>query len=82
MTLEMAFNIAMGLLMGLFGGLFKHLFAELKDLRNGLQAIRTDYQRRDDAMRSENQYLELLKDVKRTVEHIDQKLDRKADKRS
>jgi hypothetical protein len=68
--------------MGLFGGLFKHLFAELKDLRNGLQAIRTEYQRRDDAQRNNDQLLDLLKDVKRSVEHIDQKLDRKADKRS
>ncbi len=78
MTLEMAFNIAMTLLMGLFGFLFKYLFAELKDLRNGLQAIRTEYQRRDDAQRNNDQLLDLLKDVKRSVEHIDQKLDRKA----
>ncbi|WP_414483167.1 hypothetical protein, partial [Serratia marcescens] len=65
MTLEMAFNIAMTLLMGLFGFLFKYLFAELKDLRNGLQAIRTEYQRRDDAQRNNDQLLDLLKDVKR-----------------
>ncbi|MBH2679977.1 hypothetical protein I5Q14_23865, partial [Serratia marcescens] len=68
MTLEMAFNIAIGLIMGLFSGLFKHLFAELKDLRNGLESIRTEYQRRDDAQRNNDQLLDLLKDVKRSVE--------------
>ncbi|MEW7001890.1 hypothetical protein M5585_25660 [Serratia ureilytica] len=31
-------------------------------------------------MRTENSFFQLLQDVKRTVEHIDQKLDRKADK--
>lgn len=82
MTVEMAFNIAVSILMALFAGLFRYLFAEIKDLRIGLQVIRTEYQRRDDAQRNNDQLLDLLKDVKRSVEHIDQKLDRKADKRT
>nr|WP_245209744.1 hypothetical protein [Serratia sp. PL17] len=61
-------------------GFVRSLFNEIKELRRSIESIRADYQRRDDAMRSENSFFELLKDVKRTVEHIDQKLDRKADK--
>ncbi|EHT03176.1 TPA: hypothetical protein MAQ46_003922 [Klebsiella pneumoniae] len=82
MTFEVAFNIVLAITSTLFGGLIRYLFTEIKELRTAVQAVRTEYQRRDDARRDNDQLLDLLREVKRSVEHIDQKLDRKADKRS
>ncbi|MDP8639013.1 hypothetical protein QZQ24_05635 [Serratia marcescens] len=80
MNTDLIVNTVLGLATAGLIGFVRSLFNELKELRRSIETIRADYQRRDDAMRTENSFFQLLQDVKRTVEHIDQKLDRKADK--
>jgi hypothetical protein len=81
MTLELAFQISLGLVAALGGMWLRHLQSELKELRKITESVQQQYQRRDDAQRDNNQVMDLLREVKRSIERIDVKLDRKADKK-
>lgn len=80
MTIEMAFNIAIGIIATLGGMWLRSLQEELKNTRSELVSIRNEYQRREDAQRDNQIMTGLMQDIKRSIERIDGKLDRKADK--
>ncbi|MCG9093416.1 phosphatidylinositol-specific phospholipase C1-like protein [Laribacter hongkongensis] len=80
MSLDMAFQIALGIAAFLGGIWVNTLRADLADLKRQLEAIRRDYQRRDDAEKASAQVIDMLRDVKTNVQRIEDKLDRKADK--
>lgn len=80
MTIEMAFNIAIGIIAALGGMWLRSLQEELKSTRSELASIRNEYQRREDAQRDNQIMTGLMQDIKRSIERIDGKLDRKADK--
>lgn len=80
MTIEMAFNIAISLIAALGGIWLRSLQEELKNNRTELASIRNEYQRREDALRDNQIMTGLMQDIKRSIERIDGKLDRKADK--
>ena len=80
MTIEMAFNIAISLIAALGGIWLRSLQEELKNNRSELASIRNEYQRREDALRDNKIMTGLMQDIKRSIERIDGKLDRKADK--
>ncbi|HGM6997560.1 hypothetical protein BMF90_07500 [Serratia sp. OLHL2] len=80
MTIEMAFNIAISLIAALGGIWLRSLQEELKNNRSELASIRNEYQRREDALRDNQIMTGLMQDIKRSIERIDGKLDRKADK--
>lgn len=80
LTIDTAFQIALSLVAALGGMWLRNLQSDIKDLTNAIQAVRDQYQRRDDAHRDSGQIMHMLEDMKRSIERIDQKLDRKADK--
>ena len=53
---------------------------ELTELKRQSEQIRRDYQRRDDAAKTDDQLLDMLREVKTHIQRIEDKLDRKADK--
>ncbi|TKI08649.1 hypothetical protein [Martelella alba] len=80
MSLEMAFNIVLAIC-GFLGGFVLHgQQREINDLHKAVEDIRTEYQRRDDARHDLAALKDLLNDLKKSIERIDIKLDRKADK--
>jgi len=80
LTLDTAFQIALSLIAALGGMWLRNLQTDIKELAHAVQAVRDQYQRRDDAHRDSGQILRMLEDMNRSIERIDQKLDRKADK--
>ena len=71
-----AWRLAAGL-----GGLWiRQLQQELTELKRQSEQIRRDYQRRDDAAKTDDQLLDMLREVKTHIQRIEDKLDRKADK--
>jgi hypothetical protein len=80
MTLDLVLQVAFGLLAFLGGLWVRQLQQELADLKRQSLAIQRDYQRRDDAAKSSDQMIDMLREVKTHIQRIDDKLDRKADK--
>ncbi|MGL9772871.1 MAG: hypothetical protein ACR5LG_00155 [Sodalis sp. (in: enterobacteria)] len=80
MSLDLAFNIALSLLSALGGLWLKSVSEELRRLQYELTQVRQDYQRRKDAQRDLQLMTGMMQDIKDSIQHIDNKLDRKADK--
>ncbi|EBC4877344.1 hypothetical protein C2W27_14450 [Salmonella enterica] len=80
MTIDKAFEIVLALLLSAGGFWVRSLQTEVKELRGHIERVRAEYQRRDDAQATQRQVLDLLQDMRRAIERIDEKLDRKADK--
>ncbi|MCW3482104.1 hypothetical protein OL229_21520 [Neisseriaceae bacterium JH1-16] len=80
MTLDLVLQVAFGLLAFLGGLWVRQLQQELADLKRQSLAIQRDYQRRDDAAKSSDQMIDMLREVKTHIQRIEDKLDRKADK--
>ncbi|HBE9155566.1 hypothetical protein [Serratia fonticola] len=80
MDLGRAFEIVLSLVAFLGAVWVYRQQGDIKDLQNDLRQIRDQFQRRDDAERDFKTVLDRIQDVQRTVERIDTKLDRKADK--
>lgn len=80
MDLGRAFEIVLSLVAFLGAVWVYRQQGDIKDLQNDLRKIRDQFQRRDDAERDFKTVLDRIQDVQRTVERIDTKLDRKADK--
>ena len=80
MSLEQAFQLALSLAAGLGGLWIRQLQQELTELKRQSEQIRLDYQRRDDAAKTDDQLLDMLREVKTHIQRIEDKLDRKADK--
>ena len=80
MSLEQAFQLALSLAAGLGGLWIRQLQQELTELKRQSEQIRRDYQRRDDAAKTDDQLLDMLREVKTHIQRIEDKLDRKADK--
>lgn len=80
MRLDLAFNIALSLLSALGGLWLKSVSEELRRLQYELTQVRQDYQRREDAQRDLQLMTGMMQDIKDSIQRIDNKLDRKADK--
>ncbi|MGL9774514.1 MAG: hypothetical protein ACR5LG_12910 [Sodalis sp. (in: enterobacteria)] len=80
MSLDLAFNIALSLLSALGGPWLKSVNEELRRLQYELTQVRQDYQRREDAQRALQLMTGMMQDIKDSIQRIDNKLDRKADK--
>lgn len=80
MSLEQAFQLVLSLAAGLGGLWVRQLQQELTELKRQSEQIRRDYQRRDDAAKTDDQLLDMLREVKTHIQRIEDKLDRKADK--
>ena len=80
MSLEQAFQLALSLAAGLGDLWIRQLQQELTELKRQSEQIRRDYQRRDDAAKTDDQLLDMLREVKTHIQRIEDKLDRKADK--
>ncbi|MFT4465399.1 MAG: hypothetical protein ACMX3H_12775 [Sodalis sp. (in: enterobacteria)] len=80
MSLDLAFNIALSLLSALGGLWLKSVSEELRRLQYELTQVRQDYQRREDAQRDLHLMTGMMQDIKDSIQRIDNKLDRKADK--
>ncbi|MBG6243050.1 MAG: hypothetical protein EKE20_15055 [Candidatus Symbiopectobacterium sp. Dall1.0] len=80
MSLDLAFNIALSLLSALGGLWLKSVSEELRRLQYELTQVRQDYQRREDAQRDLQLMTGMMQDIKDSIQRIDNKLDRKADK--
>ncbi len=80
MSLKQAFQLALSLAAGLGGLWIRQLQQELTELKRQSEQIRRDYQRRDDAAKTDDQLLDMLREVKTHIQRIEDKLDRKADK--
>jgi peptidoglycan hydrolase CwlO-like protein len=80
MTIEHIATSIIGLATTLSLFLLNHVFNELKALRQKIDKTRDEYQRRDDADKSNGQIMSLLERVERKVDRIDVKIDNKQDK--
>ncbi|RLR18142.1 hypothetical protein D8L93_03545 [Sodalis-like symbiont of Bactericera trigonica] len=80
MSLDLAFNIALSLLSALGGLWLKSVSEELRRLQHELTQVRQDYQRREDAQRDLQLMTGMMQDIKDSIQRINNKLDRKADK--
>ncbi|MFT4465840.1 MAG: hypothetical protein ACMX3H_15835 [Sodalis sp. (in: enterobacteria)] len=80
MSLDLAFNIALSLLSALGGLWLKSVSEELRRLQYELTQVRQDYQRHEDAQRDLQLMTGMMQDIKDSIQRIDNKLDRKADK--
>ncbi|MBK5072559.1 hypothetical protein I2492_05990 [Budviciaceae bacterium CWB-B4] len=80
LTMDLAFQIALGIVAFLGGWWLKNLHSELKEQQKEMKDVREQYQRRDDAHRDVNQVMDQLQEMRRGIERIEAKLDRKADK--
>ncbi|PIJ41605.1 hypothetical protein [Serratia sp. OPWLW2] len=79
-TIDMAFNIAIGIIAFLGGLWVRTLQEDIKGVRGDLANVRQDYQRREDAQRDMTLVTGMMQDIKNSVQRIENKLDRKADK--
>lgn len=80
MSLDLAFNIALSLLSALGGLWLRSLNEDIRRLQYELTQVRQDYQRREDAQRDLQLMTGMMQDIKDSIQRIDNKLDRKADK--
>ncbi|BBI91166.1 hypothetical protein SSYM_2248 [Serratia symbiotica str. Tucson] len=80
MTIDMAFNLAIGIIAFLDGLWVRTLQEDIKGVRGDLMNVRQDYQRREDAQRDMTLVTGMMQDIKNSVQRIENKLDRKADK--
>ncbi|MEN3257242.1 hypothetical protein AAH678_18750 [Sodalis endosymbiont of Spalangia cameroni] len=80
MSLDLAFNIALSLLSALGGLWLRSLNEDIRRLQYELAQVRQDYQRREDAQRDLQLMTGMMQDIKDSIQRIDNKLDRKADK--
>lgn len=80
MSLDLAFNIALSLLSALGGLWLRSMNEDVRRLQYELTQVRQDYQRREDAQRDLQLMTGMMQDIKDSIQRIDNKLDRKADK--
>lgn len=77
-------NVLFTVLMGLvatFGGIYiRRLQLDINNLQARVDDIVDEYQRREDARRDQDQIMEILREMKRSIERISDKLDKKADR--
>ncbi|EOF4706304.1 hypothetical protein ACKWWX_004777 [Klebsiella oxytoca] len=80
MTSDMLYQLLLGLV-SLFGGIWiRRLQLDIRDLEDSVDRIRTEYQRRDDALRDYSQVSDNIRDIKNSLNRILDKLDKKADR--
>ncbi|EMM7864328.1 MULTISPECIES: hypothetical protein [Enterobacteriaceae] len=80
MTSDMLYQLLLGLV-SLFGGIWiRRLQLDIRDLEESVDRIRTEYQRRDDALRDYSQVSDNIRDIKNSLNRILDKLDKKADR--
>lgn len=80
MTSDMLYQLLLGLVT-LFGGIWiRRLQIDIRDLEESVDRIRTEYQRRDDALRDYSQVSDNIRDIKNSLNRILDKLDKKADR--
>ncbi|EOY9365781.1 MULTISPECIES: hypothetical protein [Klebsiella] len=80
MTSDMLYQLLLGLI-SLFGGIWiRRLQLDIRDLEESVDRIRTEYQRRDDALRDYSQVSDNIRDIKNSLNRILDKLDKKADR--
>ena len=78
MTSDMLYQLLLGLVT-LFGGIWiRRLQLDIRDLEESVDRIRTEYQRRDDALRDYSQVSDNIRDIKNSLNRILDKLDKKA----
>ncbi|MEC5319294.1 hypothetical protein VSX61_10125 [Brenneria populi subsp. brevivirga] len=80
MSMEWVLGVAMTLVSALGSLFIRSMQKDITDLENAVERIKNDYQRRDDARRDHESLMDTLRDLKKTIDRIDSKLDRKADK--
>jgi hypothetical protein len=78
--MALAFQIVLGLVSTLFGLWIKELKKDIETLEKTVDAIKYDYQRREDAKTNFELLIVKLRDLRSAIERIDSKLDNKADK--
>ncbi|EOG2202986.1 MULTISPECIES: hypothetical protein [Klebsiella] len=80
MTPDQLYQLLLGLVI-LFGGIWiRRLQLDIRDLEESVDRIRTEYQRRDDALRDYSQVSDNIRDIKNSLNRILDKLDKKADR--
>ncbi|EMF8380694.1 hypothetical protein [Klebsiella spallanzanii] len=80
MTPDQLYQLLLGLVT-LFGGIWiRRLQLDIRDLEESVDRIRTEYQRRDDALRDYSQVSDNIRDIKNSLNRILDKLDKKADR--
>ena len=80
MTSDMLYQLLLGLV-SLFGGIWiRRLQLDIRDLEDSVDRIRTEYQRRDDALRDYSQVSDNIRDIKNSLNRILDKLHKKADR--
>ncbi|MCL0587564.1 hypothetical protein [Klebsiella pneumoniae] len=80
MTSDMLYQLLLGLV-SLFGSIWiRRLQLDIRDLEESVDRIRTEYQRRDDALRDYSQVSDNIRDIKNSLNRILDKLDKKADR--
>ncbi|HBM3103482.1 TPA: hypothetical protein LVL76_005817 [Klebsiella oxytoca] len=80
MNPDQLYQLLLGLVT-LFGGIWiRRLQLDIRDLEESVDRIRTEYQRRDDALRDYSQVSDNIRDIKNSLNRILDKLDKKADR--
>ncbi|OVZ94874.1 hypothetical protein CBW58_02035 [Yersinia frederiksenii] len=80
MTPDQIYQLLLGLVTS-FGGIWiRRLQSDIRDLKEDVDRIRDEYQRRDDAQRDYALIADNIKDIKNTLNRILDKLDKKADR--
>lgn len=80
MTEQMLYGALLTLLSGVLWYWVRGVDERGKDNRRDIERIKESYQRREDARHDHAQVMDMLKDMKRNLEKINDKLDQKADK--
>ena len=80
MNPDQLYQLLLGLVT-LFGGIWiRRLQLDIRDLEESVDRIRTEYQRRDDALRDYSLVSDNIGDIKNSLNRILDKLDKKADR--
>ncbi|EOV2104617.1 hypothetical protein ACOD9E_004003 [Klebsiella pneumoniae] len=80
MNPDQLYQLLLGLVT-LFGGIWiRRLQLDIRDLEESVDRIRSEYQRRDDALRDYSQVSDNIRDIKNSLNRILDKLDKKADR--
>ena len=80
MNPDQLYQLLLGLVT-LFGGIWiRRLQLDIRDLEESVDRIRTEYQRRDDALRDYSLVSDNIRDIKNSLNRILDKLDKKADR--
>lgn len=70
MTSDMLYQLLLGLV-SLFGGIWiRRLQLDIRDLEESVDRIRTEYQRRDDALRDYSQVSDNIRDIKNSLNRL------------